>query len=187
LATSSIRWSAAADATTPQVILTLQNVEVGAQYKVQLMFGEQCCNRGFDAFVNGVLIVKDFNPGDAQGGIANGTQEALITHSFLATSTTLEIRLDGRQASADYVDHNAIFNAVTLEKVGSASDTDGDGLPDAWEQLYFTNLTATASGDPDSDGLTNAEELAAGSNPTMADTDSDGLNDGLEVKTYNTN
>src|SRR6266542_6262859 len=120
LATSSIRWSASADAATPQVILTLQNIEVGAQHKLQLMFGEQCCNRGFDVFLNDVLIVKDFNPGVEQGGIANGTQEALITHSYLATSTTLEIRLDGRQASADYTDHNAIFNAVTLEKVGTA-------------------------------------------------------------------
>src|SRR6266496_3562949 len=80
VATSSIRWSAAADAATPQVVLTLQNIEVGAQYKLQLMFGEQCCNRGFDVFVNDGLIVKDFNPGDAQGGIGNGTQEALITH-----------------------------------------------------------------------------------------------------------
>ena len=187
LASSSIRWSASADAANPQVVLTLQNIEVGAQYKLQLMFGEQCCNRGFDVFVNNTLIVKDYNPGDEQGGIGNGTQEALITHSYLATSTTLEIRLDGRQASADYTDHNAIFNAMTVEKVGSASDTDGDGLADAWERLYFNNLSATASGDPDNDGLTNAEELAAGSNPTMADTDNDGLNDGLEVKTYKTN
>ena len=44
-ATSSIRWSAAG-AAIPAVTLTLENFEVGVQYKFQMMFGEQCCNRG---------------------------------------------------------------------------------------------------------------------------------------------
>src|SRR5436309_3221520 len=59
LATSSIRWSDANNAANPQVIVTLENLEVGAQYKLQLMFGEQCCNRGFDVVLNSSLIVKD--------------------------------------------------------------------------------------------------------------------------------
>lgn len=186
-ATTSIRWSPAGDPNTPQVILTLQSIKVGARYQVQLIFGEQCCNRGFDVFFNNKLVVKDFNPGVQQGGIGIGTAEALITHSFVAAGPTLEIRLDGRSASEDYPDHNAIFNAITVEEVSGPGDTDGDGLSDAWEQLYFGNLAATASADPDNDGLTNAEENAAGSNPTLADTDKDGLNDKLEVVTYKTN
>src|SRR5881396_1240621 len=84
-ATSSIRWSAAPTG----VKLTLDKLSVGALYKLQLMFGEQCCNRGFDVFVNDKLIVKDFNPGNQQGGIANGAQEALITHTVLANATSL--------------------------------------------------------------------------------------------------
>ncbi|MBM3832671.1 MAG: hypothetical protein FJ403_05245 [Verrucomicrobia bacterium] len=187
LATRSIRWSAAGDANTPQVILTLQKIKVGGKYKVQLIFGEQCCNRGFDVFFNDVLAVKDFNPGVQHGGIANGTQTALITHELTATAPTLVLRLDGRSASSDYPDHNAIFNAITVEEVSAPGDSDNDGLSDAWEQLYFNNLTAIAGGDPDGDGLTNAEELTAGTNPTLADTDKDGLNDGLEVKTHKTN
>ena len=101
LATSSIRWSDANSATQKTVDLTLDNIQVGAQYKVQLMFGEQCCNRGFDVFVNGQLIVKDFNPGVQHGGIANGTQEALITHTLTANASTLTIKLDGTTASSD--------------------------------------------------------------------------------------
>src|SRR4030095_6934064 len=62
VATSSIRWSDANSAENPQVVLTLENLEVGAEYKVQLMFGEQCCNRGFDVYFDDVLAVKDFNP-----------------------------------------------------------------------------------------------------------------------------
>ncbi|MBX7106992.1 MAG: hypothetical protein K1X57_23175, partial [Gemmataceae bacterium] len=184
-ATSSIRWSAAGSA-QPDVVLTLENLEVGAEYKLQLLFGEQCCNRGFDVFVDQALAVKDFNPGNVHGGIANGKQEALITHTHFARSSTLVIRLDGANASSTFSDHNAIFNAVTVEKVAAKTDTDGDGLPDAWERLYFGGLTETATGDKDGDGLTNLDEYNLATNPTKADSDRDGLADGAE-KTAGTN
>ena len=44
-------------------------------------------------------------------------------------------------------------------------DTDGDGLPDAWENALFGNLDQTGTGDPDGDGFNNAAELAAGTDP----------------------
>src|SRR5688572_17771440 len=185
LATSSIRWSDA-NAAIKTVSLTLTGISVGAQYKAQLMFGEQCCNRGFDVYVDGKLIVKDFNPGVQHEGIANGFQEALITHTFTASKATLDVVMDGTTASADYTDHNAIFNGITLEEVGAAGDSDSDGLPDPWEQLYFQGLSQTGAGDPDADGLNNTDELAAGADPTKTDTDSDGLNDNDEVKTHRT-
>ncbi len=187
LATSSIRWSDANNADIKQVTLVLDGIQVGAQYKLQLIFGEECCNRGFDVHVEGALIVKDFNPGVLHGGSGSGLQSALITHTLSATAATLTIILDGTTASSDYPDHNAIFNALTVEKTGAVGDSDGDGLADTWEQFYFSNLAQTAAGDPDGDGLTNTEELAANSNPTLADTDSDGLTDSAEVKTHRTN
>lgn len=50
------------------------------------------------------------------------------------------------------------------------TDTDADGLPDAWESQFGLNPGSAAgddgaAGDPDADGLTNAQELAAGSHP----------------------
>jgi len=45
------------------------------------------------------------------------------------------------------------------------TDTDGDGLPDDWEQQYFGGLQFGASADPDGDGMSNLEELKAGTNP----------------------
>jgi hypothetical protein len=55
-------------------------------------------------------------------------------------------------------------NGVTFT-VGQV-DTDGDGLPDSWETLYFGNLNQTASGDFDGDGVTNLQEYLEGRNPT---------------------
>jgi hypothetical protein len=47
-------------------------------------------------------------------------------------------------------------------------DTDTDGLPDDWEQFYFTSLTNTASADFDNDGANNQIEYLADTNPTDA-------------------
>jgi gliding motility-associated-like protein len=80
-------------------------------------------------------------------------------------------------------------------------DTDGDGLNDGEEVLgadqistatvatgtsnpldpCSPNPAAVATADCDNDGLTTAQETIAGTNPAIADTDGDGLNDGEEV------
>jgi hypothetical protein len=66
---------------------------------------------------------------------------------------------------------------------GSQEDTDGDGMPDTWEVLYGLNPYSPedGGGDPDSDGLVNADEYLAGTLPTESDTDGDGVPDGAEV------
>jgi hypothetical protein len=180
-ATSGIRWSAWSSATLPDVTLTLENLEVGAQYQIQMLFGEDCCDRGFDVFQDGSLIVKDFNPGKIHGGSGNRKQEALITRIHFARDSKLTLRLDGRTATTAFGDRNPIFNAMTLEKVAPKTDTDNDGLPDGWEKLYFGNTAQAATADTDKDGLTQAQEYAAGTDPNVADTDRDGLNDSEEV------
>ncbi len=58
-------------------------------------------------------------------------------------------------------------------------DSDGDGMPNQWESDNGLNpLDATdASTSADDDSLSNLEEYSAGTNPTLADTDGDGVND----------
>jgi Pectate lyase superfamily protein/Bacterial TSP3 repeat len=65
----------------------------------------------------------------------------------------------------------------------NATDTDGDGILDVWEYYYIepdSLVALTATGDYDSDGRTDPQEISAGTSPTDADTDDDGLSDGAE-------
>ena len=61
-------------------------------------------------------------------------------------------------------------------------DSDNDGLSDTWERLYFGDLTQSESDNGDGDTLDNGEELAAGTDPTKADSDDDTYADGFELR-----
>jgi hypothetical protein len=68
------------------------------------------------------------------------------------------------------------------DAASNPDDTDADGLPDAWEMLYFSTLSYGPSDDPDSDGFTNSQEYQAGTNP--ADENSAPVPPVLPVTTY---
>lgn len=58
-------------------------------------------------------------------------------------------------------------------------DTDGDGISDADEEAAGTNPN---SADSDGDGLNDAEEAEAGTDPNNSDSDGDGLSDSNELE-----
>jgi hypothetical protein len=71
-------------------------------------------------------------------------------------------------------------------------DTDGDRTMDRAECLMGTNPVdansrpaAVPAGDTDADGLPSDLETMLGSNPSVADTDADGVVDGVEYRGYN--
>ncbi len=60
---------------------------------------------------------------------------------------------------------------VQLAQVPPFIDSDGDGLPDWWEEAYGLDPFSAegdngAQGDPDHDGFTNIQEYQAGTDPT---------------------
>jgi YD repeat-containing protein len=59
---------------------------------------------------------------------------------------------------------NLTRRTATLPSIGG--DSDGDGLPDDWELLFFGNLGRDGTGDSDSDGFRDSSEFVAGTNPT---------------------
>jgi hypothetical protein len=64
--------------------------------------------------------------------------------------------------------HLLVEDGMDASGIGLA-DTDGDGLPDGWESIYYGNGTnASASVDSDGDGANNLAEYLAGTNPTNA-------------------
>ncbi|NCD35344.1 MAG: PEGA domain-containing protein [Spartobacteria bacterium] len=92
------------------------------------------------------------------------------------------VDVDVANGSIYLLDRN--FGLQIIQK-GAALDSDQDGMLDSWEMQWFSNLTQTATGDYDNDGIINIGEAHGSLNPTLADQDKDGVEDGDEVETYN--
>ncbi|HEY9172943.1 MAG TPA: thrombospondin type 3 repeat-containing protein [Verrucomicrobiae bacterium] len=79
-------------------------------------------------------------------------------------------------------DGYAYFSGLQVAYTSTVVDSDADGLPDSWERKWFGNLNPAANDDPDNDGLTNAREYRAGTDPQRYDSDADGVADGLDAE-----
>jgi hypothetical protein len=98
-----------------------------------------------------------FTNRDANGATYDGPKVDLLTG-----------RLSGFVWSANcgWISLSNQFAHVQTDSMDCGPDTDGDGIPDAWELQFAPGLaTLSGVGDNDGDGLTNVEEFLADTNP----------------------
>jgi len=125
------------------------------------------------------------------GGIEDVTPRAAGTTYLSTNPNLLQVDENGRVTGANSTTTPqsvsvAVLNegnlaTVSFETVGPSNDFDNDGLPNDYEELFGLNpLFDDANGDLDGDGLTNFEEFELGTLPNNADTDLDGVPDGVD-------
>lgn len=112
-----------------------------------------------------------------------------------ATGTDpLSMDTDGDGLADGAEDNTGIFVDETMTGTDpNSGDTDGDSLRDDWEIANglspfddgTTDPDNGQSGDPDSDGSDNGSEQTRGTDPQDADSDDDGLADGVETNDGN--
>ncbi len=132
------------------------------------------------------IPIAVWNPGNtfANGIVVPKRRVFFSLTGYNNPAATQLANTNGLTAAGDAAFLNAITWAAFDEQI---PDSDNDGLPDAWEEANFGDITLyDGDDDPDGDGFKNIEEYEAGSNPNNADSvpgdiDGDGLLDEDEI------
>jgi streptogramin lyase len=118
-------------------------------------------------------------------GLAADSRGELVGIGFGPLRIYRVDKATGRGTTLAQTSSSASYRTLAIE---GFRDRDRDGLPDYWERQHDLDPAdpADAALDPDGDGLTSLEEYGVGSDPRASDTDGDGLDDGEEVRTHET-
>ncbi|MDQ8191320.1 hypothetical protein [Roseibacillus persicicus] len=152
------------------------NTNDGAWYNVWVLI-DNTANRSYEVHIQSdddpdFATQTQLNPTGLafRQGTADGDLQSLFFRTAVnATATHFD------DLYIDSTTHNL------SDPINPPVDIDSDGMEDFWEESNFGDLSRTATGDEDMDGLNNLAEFQAGTDPNDKDSDDDGLEDGPEV------
>ncbi|GAA5129655.1 hypothetical protein JIN84_03640 [Luteolibacter yonseiensis] len=124
------------------------------------------------------------NPADTSSVAALGAPQITRTDADLSFNT---LRIRAGEGDAAVTSESWTFDAVTAgDELADvvASDSDADGMLDAWELANGLVVGVNdAGGDPDTDNSSNLREYQRSTDPHNPDTDGDSISDGAESGT----
>jgi len=133
----------------------------------------------FDVFVNSVLSFGTNGIPWAWEGQGYQCNTYMLTN---LPDTTCFLIL-GTPQDSDGDGLTDAYELLVSKSDPHAYSTDGTGMADGWEVLYFGHTYIDPDGDPDGDGLSNYQEYqmySAGYNPTVWDSNTNNVSDGYE-------
>jgi hypothetical protein len=175
------------------------NPATGELLPGEILINPDACNQMNDGFEVNALATDPTRLDTDEDGISDCREEMDIFLDALDPDFDDDAVLDG--ADCDPRDPTVTFEC-------NSTDSDGDGLADAWEIAYFGDLSQSGGNDEDVDSCNNMCEYQRGTNPSPNDdytcivnlinntrivsggsdsyydgydTDCDGLNDGEEL------
>lgn len=101
-----------------------------------------------------------FQPGDA-GWPTGLNLNPITSYPWPENQSPSNLEL----ANLGQAKHLFSWDVLTWITKAMENDSDGDGLPDFWENFHFGNLKAGSDDDPDSDGVSNLMEYKQGTEP----------------------
>lgn len=125
----------------------------GQQYQIQLFYSDDRPSSSTRA-----QVFHDDMAGSSPSGVMNAGDSKYVVGTFTASSAGYQdIYIRNTSGEANFP---VALNAYVL-RAAAAGDTDGDGMPDAWETANGLDPnTNDAAGDLDGDGTNNFGEFA---------------------------
>ena len=138
--------------------------------------------------LEGTVVIEDpagGGSGDRFGSVELGEGRHAVQVLYFQETGGAELELAVYRGRGEVGAFLAVADWELLQPM-DATDADGDGMADLWENFYFGGTAGNAAVDRDADGLSDGSEFLAGTDPTVADGDGDGLGDREEVDEWGT-